>query len=151
VKQSVLYSMAFLFWIGCVADAAEVELKNGKTLSGFVISRPEMIGNRYVLTIRQEGSFRVHQFYPERIARIKSATDTVQFLKVEAPIRKTPNAEGEIVRRFTPGLEVKVGAAEGDWVEVVPTAPALADEKGWLPKDQIASEIDFSTLLKKEE
>jgi hypothetical protein len=151
VKPIVFCSMTFWVLVCCMADGAEVELKNGKTLSGFVISRPETIGNRYVLTIRKEGSFRAHQFYPERIARIKSATETVSFLRVAAPIRKAPDADAEIVRKFTPGLEVTVGAVRGDWIEVTPTAPALAGDKGWLRQDQTASEIDFSALLKQEE
>ena len=62
-----------------------------------------------------------------------------------------PDAEGEVVRKFTPGLEVKVEKVEGDWAEVVPTAPAFAEDKGWVGKDQIASEIDFSASTGKEE
>lgn len=151
MRRITLFSLISGLTVCCLGSAAEVELTNGKTVSGIVISRPEMIGNGYVLTVRMKDSYKVYQFHPSRIVRIKSATDSVQILTMEAAIRKTPDAEGEIVRKFTPGLEVKVEKVEGDWAEVVPTAPALAEDKGWIRKDRIATEIDFSASLGREE
>ena len=130
------------------AEAARVTLKSGRSIPDVtVISRAESKSGKTVVTLIRELNVRPLQFYLDDVGSIESATYEVWILKAPASIREASGPEAKVVESFTPGIELRLSKTIEDWAYVIPTAPGLVKDKGWIPKDKLVKELDLRKVM----
>jgi hypothetical protein len=132
--------------LASVGHAGKVSLENSvRVFEGTVISRPEALTGKPVVTIAQP-DYRVFQFSLDEVAVIESATEGIEILKETAVVQAGTDESAPPVRRFTAGMEFLVQRKEGDWAFVVPMADGLRTDQGWLPASTLTSRLDLEAL-----
>lgn len=149
MKRSLLGVFATWLFLVPAGHAGKVTIsKGGRMIEGIVISRPEALSGKAVVTIRRDLDNRIYQFDLDEIAMIESATEETQILKQAAVIREATSEQSKAVRRFTAGMELRVENAQGDWVLVIPEAEGLKENTGWLPRSVLTRKLDLEAMRK---
>lgn len=145
-----VFGLAFIGLCLLVTPAvygARVTVKGmGRPYEGVVISRPEALTGKAVVTINLTEELRLFQFDLDQLARIESATESIQLLKEPALIREGTSEESRAVRRFTAGMELRVERIEGDWAYVIPEADGLVADQGWVSASALTRMLDVEKM-----
>jgi hypothetical protein len=147
VKVSWFGILGSLLLLVPAADAAKVTLKSGRVMDGIVISRPEAVTGRAVITVHRLEGNRVFQFdLNKEVAMIESGTEAKWILKETATVRDGTSEKAPVIRRFTPGMEFRLESLDGKWAYVVPEAEGLVKDQGWMPASALTRKLDLEAL-----
>jgi hypothetical protein len=152
VKRLTALTFASILLVAPPVFAGTVTLKEGgRRLFGVIISRPDSATGKAVVTVSSLSDTQVYQFDIEEVAQIESATGGVRILKAPAAVRAATSAQADVVRRFTEGMEFKIGETSDGWVSVTPAAAGLAQDKGWLPAHLLVQKMQVEAPPREED
>lgn len=147
MKIPLLGILGSLLLLVPIGHTGKVTLKkDNRLIEGMVISRPETLTGKAVVTIRGDLDNKVYQFDLDEVAMIESATQGIQILNKATIVREGTSENAKVVRRFTAGMEFLVDRRQGDWVRVIPRAEGLKKDTGWIPVSALTTKLDLEAM-----